>query len=47
MFPKGGIQDNAINRLLLMSSSEQHLLNVPMAFFIKRATSDAAPAAKR
>jgi hypothetical protein len=27
-----GIQDNTINRLLLMSSSERHLSNVPMAF---------------
>jgi hypothetical protein len=34
MFPKGGIQDNAVNRLLLMSSSEHHLPNVPMAFYI-------------
>jgi hypothetical protein len=35
LFPKGGIQDNTINRLLLMSSSEHHLQNVPMAFFIE------------
>jgi uncharacterized protein YchJ len=34
-FPAGGIQDNTVNRLLLMSSSEKHLPNVPMAFFIK------------
>jgi hypothetical protein len=34
MFPKGGIQDNTVNRLLLMSSSEHHLPNVPMAFYI-------------
>jgi hypothetical protein len=33
-FPPGGIQDNTVNRLLLMSSSEQHLLSVPMAFFV-------------
>ena len=33
--PLGGIQDNTVNRLLLMSSSENHLLNVPMAFFIE------------
>src|SRR5207253_10527292 len=33
-FPPGGIQDNTVNRLLLMSSSERHLPNVPMAFFI-------------
>lgn len=47
MFPKGGIQDNTVNRLLLMSSSEHHLPNVPMAFFIKPETVDAAPAAIR
>ena len=35
-FPVGGIQDNTVNRLLLMSSSEAHLANVPMAFFIER-----------
>jgi hypothetical protein len=34
-FPVGGIQENTVNRLLLMSSSERHLPNVPMAFFIK------------
>jgi Protein of unknown function (DUF4238) len=34
-FPPGGIQDNTVNRLLLMSSSERHLANVPMAFFIE------------
>jgi hypothetical protein len=33
-FPLGGIQDNTVNRLLLMSSSERHLPSVPMAFFI-------------
>jgi hypothetical protein len=33
-FPAGGIQDNTVNRLLLMSSSEHHLPSVPMAFFI-------------
>jgi hypothetical protein len=33
--PLGGIQDNTVNRLLLMSSSENHLSNVPMAFFIE------------
>lgn len=33
-FPFGGIQDNTVNRLLLMSSSENHLPNVPMAFLI-------------
>lgn len=36
VFPPTGIQDNAVNRLLLMSSSERHLSNVPMAFFSKR-----------
>ena len=37
VFPLGGIQDNTVNRLLLMSSSERHLSNVPMAFFIEPA----------
>ena len=37
VFPPGGIQDNTVNRLLLMSSSERHLSNVPMAFFIESA----------
>jgi hypothetical protein len=43
VFPSGGIQDNTVNRLLLMSSSERHLPSVPMAFFIKdrAATSEA------
>lgn len=36
-FPGGGIQDNTINRLLLMSSSEHHLPSLPMAFFIEPA----------
>ncbi len=35
IFPPGGIQDNTVNRLLLMSSSERHLPSVPMAFFIE------------
>jgi hypothetical protein len=35
VFPSGGIQDNTVNRLLLMSSSERHLPSVPMAFLIK------------
>jgi hypothetical protein len=35
VFPSGGIQDNSVNRLLLMSSSERHLPSVPMAFFIE------------
>jgi hypothetical protein len=34
-FPIAGIQDNTINRLLLMSSSDHHLASVPMAFFIE------------
>jgi hypothetical protein len=34
-FPTEGIQDNTVNRLLLMSSSERHVPKVPMAFFIK------------
>ena len=33
VLPPEGIQDNTINRLLLMSSSERHLSSVPMAFF--------------
>ncbi|WP_327196048.1 DUF4238 domain-containing protein [Sphingomonas sp. ERG5] len=36
VFPPSGIQDNTINRLLLMSSSEHHLPSVPMAFYIER-----------
>ena len=39
IFPRGGIQDNTVNRLLLMSSSEKHLPNVPMAFQIKTKSS--------
>jgi hypothetical protein len=37
VMPPGGIQDNTINRLLLMSSSEKHLSNVPAAYFIEPA----------
>jgi hypothetical protein len=37
VFPPGGMQDNAVNRLLLMSSSEKHISSVPMAFFIQPA----------
>jgi hypothetical protein len=33
--PASGIQDNTVNRLLLMSSSEHHLPSVPMALFVK------------
>ncbi|GGE76304.1 hypothetical protein GCM10007285_00010 [Stappia taiwanensis] len=35
-FRFGGFQDNTINRLLLMSSSEHHLDSVPMATLIER-----------
>ncbi|MBG0810397.1 DUF4238 domain-containing protein [Methylosinus sp. H3A] len=35
LWPNGGIQDNAVNRLLLMSSSERHLASAPMALFVK------------
>lgn len=35
LWPDGGIQDNTVNRLLLMSSSEHHLASVPMALFFK------------
>lgn len=35
VLPPGGIQDNTVNRLLLMSSSERHTQSVPMAFFIE------------
>lgn len=38
LFPAGGIQDNTVNRLLLMSSSEHHLPSVPAAFFIEATT---------
>jgi hypothetical protein len=31
-FPTEGVQDNTVNRLLLMSSSERHISRVPMAF---------------
>jgi len=40
-FRFGGFQDNTINRLLVMSSSEHHMRSVPMA--IERR--DAAPPA--
>jgi Protein of unknown function (DUF4238) len=40
VFPSGGIQDNTVNRLLLMSSSERHLPSVPMAFLIEARTVD-------
>lgn len=34
LWPADGIQDNTVNRLLLMSSSEHHLASVPMALFV-------------
>jgi len=40
VFPFGGIQDNTVTRLLLMSSSERHLPSVPMAFFIEARKAD-------
>lgn len=42
-FPAGGIQDNTVNRLLLMSSSEHHLPCVPTAFFIEPPTRGLVP----
>ncbi|WP_394688074.1 DUF4238 domain-containing protein [Hoeflea sp.] len=33
--PEGGIRDNTVNRLLLMSNSEHHLRSVPMAFYFR------------
>jgi hypothetical protein len=33
--PVSGIQDNTVNRLLLMSSAERYLPNVSMAFFLQ------------
>ena len=35
VMPLGGIQDNTVNRLLLMSGSEKHLSSVPAAYFIE------------
>ena len=40
LFAPTGIQDNTINRLLLMSSSEHHLPMVPMAFYIQRMSAE-------
>jgi hypothetical protein len=34
--PAGGIQDNSVSRLLLMSNSEQHFDNVPIAWFFRQ-----------
>ena len=36
-FPAGGIQNNSVNRLLLMSRSEHHLQSVPTAYLMERA----------
>lgn len=36
LMPAKGIQDNSINRLLLMSNAEYYLPSVPMAIFIDR-----------
>lgn len=44
IFPRGGIQDNSVSRLLLMSSSEMHTSSVPMAFFIDDAKQRDKPA---
>jgi len=35
LWPAGGIQDNTVNRLLLMSNSEHHLASAPMALFVQ------------
>jgi hypothetical protein len=40
LWPTGGIQDNTVNRLLLMSSSEHHLASAPMALYFRRNISD-------
>jgi hypothetical protein len=37
VMPPGGIQDNTVNRLLLMSSSDKHSLSVPAAYYIEPA----------
>lgn len=44
--PRGGIQDNTINRLLLMSSSQNHLLSVPAAYFIEACHNDLSASAE-
>lgn len=36
IMPSGGIRDNTVNRLLLMSSVDQYSERVPMAFFVER-----------
>tara|TARA_R100001198_G_scaffold83881_1_gene57468 strand:- start:5138 stop:7564 length:2427 start_codon:yes stop_codon:yes gene_type:complete len=39
VFAPAGIQDNTINRLLVMANSEHHLPMVPTAFYIQRPSS--------
>ena len=46
-FPVGGIQDNTVNRLLLMSSCEKYLPSVPMAFCIEQVLRERAPPSYR
>ena len=36
VMPPGGIRENSINRLLLMSNVDTYLENIPMAFYIER-----------
>ncbi len=40
LWPAGGIQDNTVNRLLLMSSSEYHLSSAPLALYFRRNVPD-------
>lgn len=40
LWPTDGIQDNTVNRLLLMSASEHHLASAPMALFVRRNQND-------
>jgi hypothetical protein len=40
LWPAGGIQDNTVNRLLLMSNSEHYLASAPMALFIRSNRND-------
>jgi hypothetical protein len=35
LWPADGIQNNTVNRLLLMSNSEHHLASAPMALFVR------------
>lgn len=43
IIPSGGIRDNTINRLLLMSSVDHYADQVPMAFFVERPDSTTYP----